>query len=58
MVEKYPVMTKHARKYLSIQGTYTAAERAMSSMNIILDKKRLRMTSALFSKVMFLSDNI
>ena len=45
-----------ARKYLSVQATSTPAERVMSAMGIILEKKRQRMTGDLFNEIMFMSD--
>ena len=54
--DQYPLMSCLARKYLSVQATSTAAERVMSQMNIMLDKKRLGMSSEVFEKAMFLSD--
>ena len=47
---------KLARKYFSIQGTSTAAERAMSNMGNVLTKKRLSMKQDLFNALMYLSD--
>ena len=55
---KYPDLAKLARKYLCIQGSSTAAERVMSTMGIILNKKRLSMTDENFSEMMYLSDCI
>ena len=52
----YPNMSVLARKYLSVQGTSTSAERVMSRMGIVLTKRRLSITGELFEKVMFLSD--
>ena len=52
----YPLLSVLARKYLSVQGTSTPAERVMSRMGLILTKKRLNLTGDLFSKIMFLSD--
>ncbi len=42
--DKYPHISKLARRYLSIQGTSTPAERVMSDMGLILNKKRLSMS--------------
>ena len=53
---KYPTIAKLARKYLSVQGTSTPAERVMSDMGAILNKKRLSMTDENFSILMYLSD--
>ena len=53
---KYPLLARLARKYFSIQGTSTAAERVMSDMGLVLTKKRLRMKQDLFNALMFLSD--
>ena len=53
---KYPLLARLARKYFSIQGTSTAAERAMSNMGNVLTKKRLSMKQDLFNALMFLSD--
>ena len=52
----YPLMSRLARKYLSVQATSTPAERVMSTMGIVLEKKRQAMTGELFSEIMFLSD--
>ena len=49
-------MSRLARKYLSVQATSTPAERVMSAMGIVLEKKRQAMTGELFSEIMFLSD--
>ena len=49
-------MSSLARKYLSVQATSTPAERVMSAMGIVLEKKRQAMTGELFSEIMFLSD--
>ena len=53
---KYPTIARLARKYLSVQGTSTPAERVMSVMGAILNKKRLSMTDYNFSILMYLSD--
>ena len=53
---KYPLMVKLARKYLAVQGTSTPAERVMSKLGRVLDKRRMAMKSLLFSALMFLSD--
>lgn len=53
---KFPLLAQLARKYLSIQGTSTAAERVMSNMGNVLTKKRLSMKQDLFNALMFLSD--
>ena len=47
-----------ARKYLSVQATSTPAERVMSSMGIVLEKRRQSMTGELFAEIMFLSDTV
>ena len=54
----YPLMSRLARKYLSVQATSTPAERVMSAMGIVLEKKRQAMTGELFSEIMFLSDTV
>ena len=56
--ESYPYLSRLARKYLSVQATSTPAERVMSSMGIVLEKKRQSMTGELFSEIMFLSDTL
>ena len=53
---KYPDIARLARKYLSVQGTSTPAERVMSDMGLILNKKRLAMTEENFRMVMYLGD--
>ena len=47
-----------ARKYLSVQATSTPAERVMSSMGIVLEKRRQSMTGELYAEIMFLSDTV
>ena len=54
----YNSLFRLARKYLSVQATSTPAERFMSAMGIILEKKRQRMMGDLFNEIMFLSDII
>jgi hypothetical protein len=54
----YPLMSKLARKYLPVQGTLTPAQRVMSRLGAILTKRRQRMSSDLFSEIMFLSDTM
>ena len=41
-----------ARKYLSVQATSTPAERVMSSMGIVLEKRRQSMTGRLFAEML------
>ena len=53
----YPLLSCLARKYLSVQATSTAAERAMSDMGITLDKRRQAMKEDLFDQLMFLADD-
>ena len=53
---EYPLMARLARKYLSVQGSSTNAERVMSRMGLILTKKRMSMKGELFSEIMFLTD--
>ena len=53
---EYPLMSRLARKYLSVQATSTAAERAMSNLNLTLDKRRQSMKADLFDQLMFLGD--
>ena len=40
-----------ARKYLSVQATSTPAERVMSSMGVVLEKRRQSMTGELFAEM-------
>ena len=47
-----------ARKYSSVQETSTLAERVMSSMGIVLEKRRQSMTGELVAEIMFLSDTV
>ena len=51
-------MARLARKYLAVQGTLTPAERVMSRLGVILNKRRQAMKGDLFSKKMFLTDAI
>ena len=44
--------------YLSLQGTSTPAERVMSDIRIILNKKRLSMSDENFRMLMYLGDTI
>ena len=53
----YNSLFRLARKYLSVQATSTPAERVMSAMGIILEKRQ-RMMGDLFNEIMFLSDII
>ena len=52
----YPNVAELARKYLSVQGSSTPAERVMSDMGTILTKKRLSLSDDLFSEMMYLGD--
>ena len=54
--EIYPNVAELARKYLSVQGSSTPAERVMSDMGTILNKKRLSLGDELFSEMMYLGD--
>ena len=54
---KYPDIARLARKYLAVQGTSTPAERVMSDMGLILNKKRLAMTDQNFRMLMYLGDS-
>ena len=56
--DKYPDIAKLARRYLSIQGTSTPAERVMSDMGLILNKKRLAMSDDNFRMLMYLGDSV
>ena len=56
--EEYPRLSKLGAKYLAVLASSTPAERAMSKMNLILNKKRLKMTSSHFAMLMFLSNTI
>ena len=53
---EYPVMARLARKYLTVQGTSTPAERVISRLGIVLSKSRQAMSGPMFSKIMFLTD--
>jgi len=54
----YPKLAILARKYLSVQGTSTPAERVFSMMGNVLTKKRMSMADKNFSMIMYLSDCI
>ena len=53
---EYPVMARLARKYLTVQGTSTPAERVISRLGIVLSKSRQAMSGPMFSKIMFQTD--
>ena len=53
---KYPAIAKRAKEYLAVQGTSTPAERVMSDMGTILNKKRLAMSDENFRMLMYLGD--
>ena len=55
---KYPKLSQLTRKYLAVQASSTASERMFSLMGNILTKKRLRMTSENFGKIIHLYDCI
>ena len=50
--QEYPLMAKLARKYLSVQGTSTPAERVISRLGNVLTKRRQRLSGEIFSKMM------
>ena len=54
----YPLMFRLALKYFSVQGTSTAAERAMSLLGNILTKKRLSLSNENVRMLAYLSDCI
>ena len=54
--EVYPVMFKLALKYLCVQATSTAAERAMSLLGNLLTKKRLALSDENVNRLCYLSD--
>ena len=54
----YPLMSHLALKYLCIQATSTAAERAFSLLGNILTKKRMTLSDANVNILTFLSDCI
>ena len=56
--DKYPDIATLAKKYLSVQGTSTPAERVMSDMGTILNKKRLSMNDESFRMLMYLGDTL
>ena len=56
--EEYPRLSKLGAKYLAVLASSTPAERAMSKMDLILNKKRLKLTSSHFAMLMFLSDTV
>ena len=56
--DRYPKLKALARKYLCVQGSSTPAERVMSDMGNILNKKRLAMADDNFSSLMYLTDCI
>ena len=53
---EYPVIARLVRKYLTVQGTSTRAERAISRLEIVLSKSRQAMSGPMFLKIMFLTD--
>ena len=54
--QKYPLIFQLSRKYFSVMGTSTPAERVFSKMGRVLTKSRMSMKGDLFSSLMFLSD--
>ena len=56
--DKYPDIVRLVRKHLSVQGTSTPAERVMSDMGLILNKKRLSMSDDNFRMLIYLGDII
>ena len=52
------LLSKLGAKYLAVLASSTPAEQAMSKMDLILNKKRLKLTSSHFAMLMFLSDTV
>lgn len=57
-LQLYPRLAKLATKYLAVLASSTPSERAMSKMDLILNKKRMKLTSSHFGMLMFLSDTV
>ena len=57
-MQVYPWLSKLATKYLAVLASSTPSERAMSKMDLILNKKRMKLTSHHFGILMFLSDTV
>ena len=47
-LEEYPRLSKLGAKYLALLAPSTCLEQAMSKMDLILNKKRLKLTSSHF----------
>ena len=54
----YPIMSKLAAKYLSVQATSTAAERAFSTLGNMVTKKRTLLSDEHVQKLSYLKDCI
>ena len=57
-MQVYPRLSKLATKYLAVLASSTPSERAMSKMDLILNKKRMKLTSLHFGILMFLSNTV
>ena len=55
---KYPTLVLLVRKYLCIPASSTQAERVFSKLGLLLNKKRLCMSTSNVDKVLFVSDKI
>ena len=54
----YPIMSKLAAKYLSVQATSTAAERVFSTLGNMVTKKRNMLSDEHVEKLSYLKDCI
>lgn len=55
--EKFPALSRLAKKYLAVYACSTASERLFSDSGNLLTVKRTRTSPTLFSKIMFLKRN-
>lgn len=51
---QYPFLSKIALKYLMLPASSAASERIVSSLNLVLDKKRNRLTERNIDNLVFL----
>jgi hypothetical protein len=55
--EKFPVLSRLAKKYLAVYACSTASERLFSDAGNLLTVKRARTSPALFKRIIFLKRN-
>lgn len=58
MQERFPILSKLARKYLAMPATSTPSERLFSSAGNLMTAKRTSINTNLFERILFLKKNI